>query len=96
MEVTKIFCELMAANYGKKYFKKMIIFRPHNVYGPNMGNEHVVPEFINKLKNKKNKKVNFKIKGTGKEKRSFIYIDDFADAFMIMLKGKSFKYIQYW
>ena len=82
----KIFCELMAANYGKKYFKKMIIFRPHNVYGPNMGNEHVVPEFINKLKNKKNKKENFQIKGTGKEKRSFIYIDDFADAFMIVLK----------
>ena len=37
----------------------MIIFRPHNVYGPNMGNEHVVPEFINKLKNKKNKKEKF-------------------------------------
>ena len=82
----KIFCELMAANYGRKYFKKMIIFRPHNVYGPNMGNEHVVPEFINNLKNKKNKNAKFKIKGSGKEKRSFIYIDDFADAFMTILK----------
>jgi len=82
----KIFCELMAANYGKKYFKKMIIFRPHNVYGPNMGNEHVIPEFINRLKNQKNKNVQFKIKGSGKEKRSFIFIDDFADAFMLILK----------
>ena len=31
----------------------MIIFRPHNVYGPNMGNEHVIPEIINKIKNVK-------------------------------------------
>ena len=85
----KIFCELMAANYGKKYFKKMIIFRPHNVYGSNMGNEHVIPEFINRLKNKKSKNPQFKIKGNGSEKRAFIHIDDFASALMlIMRKGK--------
>ena len=47
----KILTELYGINYGKKYFKKLIIFRPHNVYGPNMGNEHVIPEFINRLKN---------------------------------------------
>ena len=45
----KILTELMGINYGKKYFKKMIIFRPHNVYGQDMGNEHVIPEFINKI-----------------------------------------------
>ena len=33
----KILTELMGIHYGKKYFKKLIIFRPHNVYGPNMG-----------------------------------------------------------
>lgn len=82
----KIFCELMAANYGKKYYKKMIIFRPHNVYGSNMGNEHVIPEFINRLKLQKNTKPNFTIKGSGKEKRAFIHIDDFASAFMLILK----------
>ncbi len=85
----KILTELYAANFGKKYFKKTIIFRPHNVYGPDMGNEHVIPEFINKFKNLKNNKL-FKIQGTGKEKRSFIYIDDFCNAFDIMLKkGKN-------
>ena len=71
----KILTELMGIHYGKKYFKKLIIFRPHNVYGPSMGNEHVIPEFINKFKNLKNRK--FRIQGTGKEIRSFIYIEDF-------------------
>ena len=33
----------------EKYFKKLIIFRPHNVYGSEMGNEYVIPEFINVL-----------------------------------------------
>mgnify|MGYP001365977899 CR=1 FL=1 len=80
----KILTELMGINYGKKFFKKLIIFRPHNVYGPDMGNEHVIPEFVkrfNKLKGKK-----FTIQGNGSETRSFIYIDDFIRAFKYILK----------
>jgi len=83
----KILTELMGVHYGKKFFKKLVIFRPHNVYGPDMGNDHVVPEFINRFKNIGNKK--FKILGSGEETRSFIYIDDFIDAFdLIVRKGK--------
>ena len=83
----KILTELMGIHYGKKYFKKLIIFRPHNVYGPDMGREHVIPEFINRFKKLKNK--NFKIQGTGKEIRSFIYIEDFINAFNLILnRGK--------
>ena len=83
----KILTELMGAHYGKKYFKKLIIFRPHNVYGPNMGNEHVIPEFIKRFKFLKGKK--FKIQGSGNEIRSFIYIEDFLQAFSLLLnKGK--------
>ena len=82
----KILTELMGIHYGKKYFKKLIIFRPHNVYGPDEGREHVIPDFISKfnLINKKNKK--FEIQGSGKEIRSFIYIDDFITAFDLILK----------
>jgi len=80
----KIITELMGIHYGKKFFKKLIIFRPHNVYGANMGNEHVIPEFINRFRSLKGKK--FKIQGTGNEVRSFIYIDDFIDAFKLILK----------
>ena len=39
----------MSIHLGKKVFDKIIIFRPHNVYGPDMGQEHVVPELISKL-----------------------------------------------
>ena len=83
----KILTELMGVHYGKKYFKKLIIFRPHNVYGPNMGQEHVIPQFINRFKSLKGK--NFKIQGTGNEIRSFIYIKDFLSAFNLILdRGK--------
>ena len=83
----KIIAELMGVHYGKKHFKKLIIFRPHNVYGPNMGREHVIPEFINRFKLLRGR--NFKIQGTGNEIRSFIYIQDFLDAFNLILnRGK--------
>ncbi len=70
----------------KNIFKKLIIFRPHNVYGPDMGSDHVIPEFINRFKILKRKK--FKIQGTGNEIRSFIYIEDFIDAFKIILEKR--------
>ena len=79
----KILTELMGIHYGKKFFKRLIIFRPHNVYGPKMGNEHVIPEFIKRFRKLKNK--NFKIQGSGNEIRSFIYIEDFVNAFNLIL-----------
>ena len=83
----KILSELVGINYGRKYFKKLIIFRPHNVYSEDMGDDHVIPEFIKKFKQLRNRK--FKIIGTGNEIRSFIHIDDFVNAFrLIMKKGE--------
>ena len=85
----KILTELMGVHYGKSFFNKLIIFRPHNVYGPNMGYDHVIPEFINRFIKMKKKDKKFEIKGSGKETRSFIFIDDFVSAFdLILKKGK--------
>ena len=64
----KILTELYAANFGKKFFKRTVIFRPHNVYGPDMGNEHVIPEFISKFKNL-NSGNEISIQGSGNEKK---------------------------
>lgn len=81
----KILTELIGIN-NAKFFNKMIIFRPHNVYGKDMGQEHVVPELVRKVR-KANRIL--KIKGTGMETRSFIYVDDFVEAFyLIFKKGK--------
>jgi len=83
----KILTESMGIHYGKKFFKKLIIFRPHNVYGPSMGYDHVIPEFIKRFKLLRGKK--FKIQGTGNEIRAFIHIEDFISAFnLILTKGK--------
>ena len=89
----KILTELMGVHFGRKFFKKLVIFRPHNVYGPDMGNEHVIPEFIKRFKKIKGSHRNFKIQGTGKEIRSFIFIEDFIQAFeLILKKGNICKY----
>ena len=87
----KIFCELLLFYYGKKYFKRSMIFRPHNVYGPNMGKEHVIPELIKKINIAKKRKIKFiTLEGKGNETRSFIFIDDFIDALqLIYKKGKN-------
>jgi nucleoside-diphosphate-sugar epimerase len=85
----KIISELMVINYARKHFKRAIIFRPHNVYGPDMGTEHVISQFALKMKTLKEKKGNsflFPIQGTGKETRAFIYIDDFINGLEILLK----------
>lgn len=88
----KIISELLTINYGRKYFKRVVIFRPHNVYGPDMGEEHVIPQLIlrlNKLSNQKRKLINLGIQGSGKETRAFVYIDDFVRGFeLILSKGK--------
>ncbi len=89
----KIICELMAINYGRKYFDKVIIFRPHNVYGPDMGWEHVIPQFalrMKELSEKNNEKnIHFPIQGSGQETRAFIFIDDFVAGLTLAIdKGK--------
>ena len=81
----KIISELLAINYGRKNFENVIIFRPHNVYGPDMGWEHVIPQFILRMHDLFHDsvgKIDFPIQGTGSETRAFIYIDDFTDGLM--------------
>ncbi len=85
----KIISEVMGINYGRKYFERLMIFRPHNVYGPDMGWEHVLPQFILRMKQLSSQSsgvLKFPIQGTGKESRAFIFIDDFIDGLMLMLK----------
>ena len=56
-----------------------------------MGYGHVVPQLYSKIKKTKNrKKISIKIHGSGNEKRSFIYIDDFTSAFFkVFQNGKN-------
>jgi nucleoside-diphosphate-sugar epimerase len=84
----KIISELMAINYGRKYFDRVLIFRPHNVYGPDMGWEHVIPQFALRLKQAAAKHasgpVPFEIQGDGSQIRSFCHVDDLVAGVMVM------------
>lgn len=81
----KIISELMAINYGRDHFKRMMIFRPHNVYGPAMGWEHVIPQFVMRLKaSAQDGVIDFPIQGSGKQTRAFVYIDDFTEGLRVM------------
>jgi nucleoside-diphosphate-sugar epimerase len=79
----KIISELLALNYGRKHFKRVTVFRPHNVYGPDMGREHVVPQFSLRMKEFAGKQptgvIDFPIQGNGSETRAFAFIDDAVD-----------------
>jgi nucleoside-diphosphate-sugar epimerase len=85
----KILGELMALNYGKEYFHRVLIVRPHNVYGPDMGREHVVPEFILRMRELARGgpgPISFPIQGSGRETRAFIFIDDFIEGLLSVIE----------
>lgn len=84
---SKIVSELIAFNYGKDHFRKVQVFRPHNVYGPDMGWKHVIPQFIERaltLRESRSGKVPFAIQGSGAETRSFAYVDDVVEGIIRM------------
>ena len=87
----KIISELLAVNYGRKHFERVLIFRPHNVYGPDMGWEHVIPQFALRMRELHTRQpegvLPFPIQGTGRETRSFIYIDDMIDGVLRVMQG---------
>jgi len=86
----KIISEMMALNYGRTRLQRVLIFRPHNVYGPDMGWEHVIPQFVLRLRRllrPDSDTVRFPIQGTGEQTRSFVFIDDFIEGLMAVLRG---------
>jgi nucleoside-diphosphate-sugar epimerase len=84
----KLISEIMAINFGRRYFRRVTIVRPHNVYGIDMGAEHVIPQFVARLKALQSwstDPIPFEIQGTGLQTRSFVFIDDFIDGVMLVL-----------
>jgi nucleoside-diphosphate-sugar epimerase len=84
----KLISEMLAVNFGRKFFERVLIFRPHNVYGPDMGWEHVIPQFALRLHRlaqaQPSGPLRFDIQGSGAETRSFCFIDDLVAGVMIM------------
>lgn len=82
----KIISEVMALSLGDQ-ISRVLIFRPHNVYGPDMGSEHVIPQLIRKcVENSQDGKARISLQGDGSQTRAFIYIDDFVEGLWQVLQ----------
>jgi nucleoside-diphosphate-sugar epimerase len=86
----KIISELMALAWARTgVLDRVIIARPHNIIGPDMGREHVIPEFCLRMNqavaDQPEGVIRFPIQGTGQETRSFCYIDDCIDQLLLLL-----------
>ena len=67
---------------------------PTNLYGPNdnydLKTSHVLPALIKKVHLAKIRKQKFiKLLGTGKAKRDYLYVDDFARACCLIMEKKN-------
>jgi nucleoside-diphosphate-sugar epimerase len=85
----KLISEIVALNYGRTRFERVVVFRPHNVYGPDMGWEHVIPQFVSRMKQACTDPADplrFPIQGNGKQTRAFVFVEDFIDALMLLLE----------
>lgn len=85
----KIISELLAINFGRRGYDRVVLFRPHNVYGPDMGREHVIPELADRaarLARSSTGPLRLPIQGSGEETRAFIFVDDFVDGVVRLLE----------
>ena len=81
----KILGEVAMYAYAKSYnLKNFVITRYHNIYGPRMGFDHVIPQFISRIVKKENP---FKIHG-GDQTRTFCYIDDAIKATQLVMESE--------
>lgn len=84
---SKLVSELMMHYLARDLFERAIVFRPHNIYGPNMGYEHVIPQIAIKALSAKRQNTNeISIQGTGLETRAFCYIEDLLSGLELILK----------
>lgn len=82
---TKASAEMIVNSYVYSYNLPIIITRGNNVYGPRQYPEKLIPKFINSLLSNEQ----CTIHGEGHTERSFLYVDDVARAFeLILFKGK--------
>ena len=85
---SKIVSELIAFNYAQEHYRQVQVFRPHNVYGPNMGWKHVIPQFIKRAIEGREANptgsLPFEIQGDGAETRAFCFVDDIVNGVLTM------------
>lgn len=82
---SKIFGELAVTQYCAIYNKPFVIVRYHNVYGPRMGNEHVIPELYRRALDGQNPLVVY----SASHSRAFCYVTDAVVATISAMREKA-------
>lgn len=79
---TKAAAEMMALSYQKTFGLPVVITRCNNVYGPRQYPEKLIPKFILRGANG----MSMPVHGDGGQRRTYIYVDDVADAYIRVLE----------
>jgi len=87
--VAKIAGIEMCRSLAKQHNVEYISVQPNNLYGPNdnfsINSSHVIPALIKKISIAKEKNKEFcEIWGSGKPRREFLYVDDLAEALILI------------
>ena len=82
----------MGKSLKKDHGHQIINLMPTNLYGPNDSfseeHSHVIPGIIRRLHNSKlNNESQFKLWGTGKPLREFLYVDDLSEAIKFIVEN---------
>jgi UDP-glucuronate decarboxylase len=81
---TKIFGELAVTHYCQTHDKRFVIVRYHNVYGPRMGIDHVIPELFQRARDGQNPLVVYSVD----HKRAFCYVSDAVAATIAAMRER--------
>lgn len=82
---SKIFCELAVTQYCQAHTIPFVIVRYHNVYGPRMGYDHVIPQIYQRACQKENPLSVY----SAEHSRAFCFINDAVSASISAMSEKS-------
>ena len=89
--LSKIFTEYYSYHFGQKNGLNISIFRPHNVFGPDMGLQHVIPQFIMEFLRKAGSagSIQIETKGSLEAIRAFCYVDDIVEGIILLSQSNT-------
>jgi nucleoside-diphosphate-sugar epimerase len=80
---SKIFGELAVTQWCRMHEKPFVIVRYHNVYGPRMGNEHVIPELFQRALAGQSPLVVY----SADHRRAFCYVSDAVECTVAAMRA---------
>jgi UDP-glucose 4-epimerase len=80
---SKIMTELLGQHFTG--IDRIVTIRPHNIYGPDMGRKHVIPQIIERALSETEGDV-LTIQGDGYQTRGYCHVDDFIDGLLLLVE----------